>query len=456
MTSMMDARIAELAKTAETQLILDRRSFHKHAESGWTEFRTAALIAERLTELGFTVLSGRDVCLPEARMGLPSDDVLESCWIRASNEGANPRFLEPLRGGFTGVVGTITNGDGPTLALRFDIDALDLLESNDPTHRPASEGFASIHDNVCHACGHDGHAAIGLGVASLLSSLQDEIQGTVKLLFQPAEEGVRGARSMVAAGMVDDVDWIVGHHLMTGCALGEIFPGMSGYSATQKFDVTFHGEPAHAGGCPEGGHNALLAAATAAINLYALPRHRDGFTRVNVGRLSAGTGRNVIPAEAHMVAEVRGETSNLCASMHQRAVAIIESAARMHGCTSSIRSMGQAGTASSDPRLAERVQAVATRLTEPLPTFHALEKMGGSEDFTEMMRRVQEKDGLATNIGIGADAQGISIMNESRQDVLPAHTGIYDFDERALAFTTHLLTTIVFDLLASPIVPSRP
>lgn len=446
----MDARIAELAGAAEEQLILDRRSFHKHAESGWTEFRTAALIAERLSELGFAVLSGRDVCAAEARMGLPSDDILESCWIRASDEGANPAYLEPLRGGFTGVVGTIKNGDGPTLGLRFDIDALDLLESSALSHRPNVEGFASIHSHVCHACGHDGHAAIGLGVASVLSELRSEIQGTVRLLFQPAEEGVRGARSMVAAGMLQGVDWLLGHHLMTGCALGEIFPGMSGYSATKKFDVALHGEPAHAGGSPEGGHNALLAAATASLNLYALPRHRDGFTRVNVGRLSAGTGRNVIPAEAHLVAEVRGETSELCDSMYERAVAIVESAAAMQGCTASIRAMGQAGTANSDTRLAAHVQAVAARLTDAHPTFHTLEKMGGSEDFTEMMRCVQEQGGLATNIGIGADAHGIAYKDDAREKVLPAHTGIYDFDERALAFTTRLLTALVFDLMSSP------
>jgi len=437
---------------AESQLILDRRSFHKHAESGWTEFRTATLIAERLSEFGFTVMSGQDVCTAEARMGLPSKTVLEACWVRAKTEGANPVFLEPLRGGFTGVVGTIRNGKGPTIGLRFDIDALDLLESRDASHRPAAEGFSSIHNNVCHACGHDGHAAIGLGVASLLSELKNEIQGTVKLLFQPAEEGVRGARSMVAAGMLEDVDYLLGHHLMTGCALGEVFPGMGGYSATQKFDVTFHGAPAHAGGSPEGGQNALLTAATAALNLYALPRHRDGFTRVNVGRLSAGTGRNVIPAEAHLVAEVRGETSELCDSMYQRAVAIVESAATMQGCSASIRAMGQAGTASSDRLLADRVQALAARLAGTQPTFHTLEKMGGSEDFTEMMRRVQERNGLATNIGVGADSHGVGYKDESLENVLPAHTGIYDFDERALAFTTRLLTTIVFDLMASTVV----
>ncbi|MCK5827328.1 amidohydrolase, partial [Candidatus Bipolaricaulota bacterium] len=342
----------------------------------------------------------------------------------------------------------LSNGVGPTIGLRFDIDALDLIESNEPAHRPAAEAFASIHENVCHACGHDGHAAIGLGIASLLAQLRDEIRGTVKLIFQPAEEGVRGARSMVAAGVVDDVDLLLGHHLITGCAVGEIFPGMGGYAATKKFDVTFHGSHAHAGGSPEGGNNALLAAANAAINLHALPRHRDGFTRINVGKLVAGSGRNVIPAESTLIAEVRGETSELCDSMYNRAMAIIEASASMNGCTSTVRAMGAAGTAQSDDALAQRVQAIASRMSTI--AFHKMEKMGGSEDFTEMMNRVQEMGGLATNIGIGADFYRTRYQDGPREHVLPAHTGIYDIDERALAFATQLLSTIVFDLMRDP------
>lgn len=450
MTETVEARIAALVQVAERQLIDDRRDIHTHAESGWTEFRTAALIAQRLTALGFDVRSGKDVCSSDARMGLPDDEVLEAHWMRAQDEGADPTFLEPLRGGFTGVVGVMRNGAGPTIGLRFDIDALDLVESKDPSHRPATEGFSSIHENVCHACGHDGHAAIGLGIASVVSALHDEITGTIKLIFQPAEEGVRGARSMVAAGVVDDVDLLLGHHLVTGCAVGEIFPGMGGYAATKKFDATFHGSPAHAGGSPEGGNNALLAAANAALNLHALPRHRDGFTRINVGKLVAGSGRNVIPAEATLVAEVRGETSALCDSVYNRAIAIIEASAAMVGCKASVRAMGGAGTAQSDAALAQRVQAIASRLSNI--TFHELEKMGGSEDFTEMMNRVQEKGGLATNIGIGADFHKTRYQDDARDHVLPAHTGIYDIDEHALAFATQLLSTIVFDLMRDSIV----
>ena len=94
---------------------------------------------------------------------------------------------------------------------------------------------------------------------------------------------------------------LLGHHVMSGWKLGEIIPGMGNYAATQKFDVTFTGKPAHAGGSPEKGNNALLAASTAILNLYAIPRHSDGYTRINVGKLNAGTGRNVICSDAHLI-----------------------------------------------------------------------------------------------------------------------------------------------------------
>ncbi len=104
------------------------------------------------------------------------------------------------------MVGILENGSGPVVGLRFDIDAVDINECQDPGHRPVREGFVSINDDAAHACGHDGHAAVGLGVAEVLMAVRDEIEGTVKLVFQPAEEGVRGAKAMVSAGVVDDVD----------------------------------------------------------------------------------------------------------------------------------------------------------------------------------------------------------------------------------------------------------
>jgi len=448
MSETIAHEIREQAEALSPQLVANRRSFHKHAEAGWTEFRTASLIARRLVELNYVVTAGRDVCAAEARMGLPSESELETHWQRACTQGGDPEYLELARGGFTSVVGTLDCGPGPTIGLRFDIDALGVQESDDLGHRPQAEGFASVNTGVCHACGHDGHAAIGLGVAALLAQWKSQLRGRVKLIFQPAEEGVRGARSMVASGVLDGIDYLIGQHLMTGWALGEIAPGMGGYAATRKLDIRFHGAPAHAGGSPEKGNNALLAAATAALNLHALPRHQDGFTRVNVGTLHAGTGRNVIPAEALLAAEVRGETTKLCDSMYAGAARVVQSAAQMHGCTFEIVPMGQAGTASSDGALAGRVRTLAKRVLDA--EAFDLAKLGGSEDFTEMMAHVQSQGGLTTNIGIGADFHGIRKGEKPRDHMLAAHTGTYDFDERAMTFAVRLFVHLVLDLQSDP------
>jgi len=367
-------------------------------------------------------------------MGLPSPEVLDERWRRAVEQGGDPHYLETVRGGFTGVVGVLRNGEGPTVGLRFDMDALDLAESQEPDHRPACEGFASVNPEASHACGHDAHAAAGLGVAEVLMRLKDRWRGTVKLVFQPAEEGVRGAKAMVGAGVVDDVDFMLGHHVYSGRELGEIDPGRGGYLATTKFDALLTGAPAHAGGRPNQGKNALLAAATAVLNLHAIPRHREGATRINVGRLEAGTGRNVVPAQAHLVIETRGATTELNDYVYAYAQRILEAAAAMHDCTLEIRAMGGAQSASSDPELAARVERIARELGGF--TFSEPEPSGGSEDYTYMMTRVQERGGLATNIGLGADLGGFG-----------HHTAEFDVDERALAKAVELLSAVALDLL---------
>jgi aminobenzoyl-glutamate utilization protein A len=314
------------------------------------------------------------------------------------------------------------------------MDALDLVESSSPDHRPACEGFASINDGVMHACGHDGHTAVGLGVAEILARLKDQLRGTVKLIFQPAEEGVRGAKAMVGAGVVDDLDYLLGHHLYSGWPLGEIDPGRSNYLATTKFDALLSGAPAHAGGRPQEGRNALLAAATAVLNLHAIPRHKEGATRINVGRLVAGTGRNVVCPHAHLVIETRGATTALNDYVYDYALRVLESAATMHGCTLEIRAMGSAQSGHSDAQLAARVQRIALDMGDL--SIRPPEPGGGSEDFTYMMARVQERGGLATNIGVGADLGGWG-----------HHTAEFDVDERALSIAVRLLSTVAINIL---------
>jgi len=436
--------IRRAARALLPDMIATRRDLHRHPEMGWLEFRTASLVAQRLADLDIAVQLGQQVIATEDRMGLPPDTELDAAFERAKDQGAAKAWLEPLRGGYTGVVGTIENGDGPTIALRFDMDALGVQEAADKAHRPAREGFASTNPGVMHACGHDAHVAAGLGLAELLTRLARDWRGTVRLVFQPAEEGVRGAKAMVAAGVMEDVDYLLGHHVMTGWTPGEIMCGLGGYAATHKLDARFSGVPAHAGGSPQQGHNALLAAATAVLNLHAISRHADGATRINVGQLVAGSGRNVIAADAHLVLETRGATSELNAYMLAETRRILESAAQMHECTLEMRDMGGAESADSDPGLVRRVEAIASR--QGYATCSELEPTGGAEDISYMMKRVQAQGGQAANLGIGADLFGISHKSEDRSGILAAHTSRFDLCEEAMADAVQLLASLVVSL----------
>ena len=192
MTAIYDT-IIEKAQAMLPALRETRRDFHTYAEAGWFEIRTSSLIAKRLTELGYEVLTGRDVCLDESRMGLPSQSVLDEQYQRALRQGAVQPYAQQAKDGFTGVIGILDCGEGPVIAMRFDIDALGVSEDRTEIHRPTREGFCSVNDGVMHACGHDGHTAVGLGVAEILMSLREQLHGRIKLIFQPAEEGVRGA-----------------------------------------------------------------------------------------------------------------------------------------------------------------------------------------------------------------------------------------------------------------------
>lgn len=396
--------VLKLAEKKYPQAVVRRRDFHKHPESGWTEFRTASIVAEVLEKLGYEVLVGAEVCEESAMMGVPHSDELEKMADRAIQEGASPHWVEKMAGGKTGVVGILKGkGPGPVVGLRFDMDANDLVESQSENHRPVREGFRSIHENVAHGCGHDGHTAIGLGVAEVLTELKDQLKGTVKLIFQPAEEGVRGARSMVAAGVADDIDFFLSGHL--GFILkseGAFSSNSRGFLATTKLDAIFKGAPAHAGGNPQDGKNALLAAATASIHLHSISRHSDGVTRINVGQLQAGSGRNVIPAEGRLKLETRGGTTALNEYMERRAREVIQGAAEMYECDVEILSMGSSACAESHPELAERMLKVAKE-SGLFQEFIEVAELGGSEDCAYFMEKVSSQGGQAIYMMIGAE-----------------------------------------------------
>lgn len=415
------------------ELIALRRDFHRWPEPAWREYRTTCRIIEELRQLGVPVTYGPAIHCREAMYGLPEDDRADL--DRAAAEGCDSALLAELAGGYTGCVADIEGArPGKTVAIRVDLDCNTLGESPDSVHLPTREGFASCHSGFMHGCGHDGHAALGLMLARRLWERRRELQGRVKLIFQPAEEGLGGAASMAAAGVLDDVDVLLGSHIGMGLApVGAVAAGTHGFLASTKMDVYFHGRGAHAGVCPEEGRNALAAAATAVTNLLAISRSGQGASRVNVGSLVSVAGRNVIPPEAKMSLEVRGATDEINAYMEETALRVIRSAADMYGCTAEHRIMGQGGAAESDPALAERVADLLRRVpgvTEVLPSHD----FRASEDFTAMMRRVQSHGGLATELIFGSDLAA------------PHHSERFDFDEAVLPLALDVLTTLAMDL----------
>ncbi|MHC0036294.1 M20 family metallo-hydrolase [Pseudoneobacillus sp. C159] len=393
----MDSQISKLVEDLYPSMVEWRRDLHKHAESGWLEFRTASLVAAMLDSWGFEVKVGREVIKSEARMGVPSDKVLKQHFDRALQQGANPNWLPAFEGGFTGVVGILdTKRSGPTIGIRFDMDALDLYESEEGEHFPVVADFVSINKGMMHACGHDAHTSIGLGLAKVLIEMKDQLNGRVKIIFQPAEEGVRGAKSMVEAGVVDDVDIFVASHIGTGVPLGGFISGTKGFLSTSKMDVTYTGVAAHAGGKPEDGKNALLAASTAVLNLHGISRHSEGNSRINVGVLQAGSGRNIIPAIAQLKIETRGETSEVNEYILKNAIQIIKGAAVMYDVDVSYEIVGEARSCDSS----EELMAYIGRVAENVPEIEFIQNdmpfAAGSEDATYMMERVRRNGGVAS------------------------------------------------------------
>lgn len=432
-------KISDMAEEQRDELIQLRRDFHRYPETSWLEMRTSAKIAEYLTELGMEVLTGKDVCREEARIGVPDSDILERHFSQVKEQGAPARFLtEELEQGYTGVVGILRCGEGPTVALRFDIDALPMEEAEDLEHRPFREGFSSQNPGMMHACGHDCHAAIGLGTARILSELRDQLHGTVKFLFQPGEEGTKGAYAMVENGHLDGVDYFAGTHVAPDDKEddGDITPGTYGSLATCKYNVFFHGQAAHAGGFPEEGKNAVLAAAHAAVGLSGIARHSQGISRVNVGVIRGGSNSNVVADEAMISMEVRGETDEINQYMDRRAKEICQAAAMMEECSCEMRLMGRAPSQVSSPELIERISnLVRNHLPQYQVSSNPNAKNLGSEDIGFMMNRVQEQGGQAV------------YMRTMTKMASPQHTVRFDVDEDVLVKGAVSFSAIVCDLL---------
>lgn len=416
-------RIIQEANELREEAVRLRRDFHKYPERGFCEFRTASKIIEYLQALGFEVRYGRDVISIDHIVGAPEYELLSAERERALSEGVSEQLVEALFGGATSVVATVSGtgtGESRTIAFRFDMDCNELSESESEEHRPFREGFSSMHAGCTHACGHDGHVAIGLTLAKLLSDNRDRFSGKIKLLFQPAEEGVRGASAMVAAGVVDDVDYFFSGHLgLSANKRGKLACSTDGFLCASKFDAEFFGKSAHAGLAPQDGSNALLAAAQAALSLHGISRHGDGASRINVGVIQGGTGRNVIPDYAKIMFETRGESDSINSYMVANAQNIIKASAQIYGVESEMRCVGHASSFKPDLEFSKELRDIVTE-TEIFDDIVLVANMNASEDCTAFMNRVTENGGKASNFLFGTELAS------------PHHTPKFDINEDSL------------------------
>lgn len=427
-----------------------RRDLHRHPETSWLEYRTAAVTARYLLDLGYDVTLGGDAVCAEARLDPPCPHRCAEERARAVAEGADPHLVTRMGDGLTGLWADLhctgpahsadgnaadTPRSGPLLALRFDMDANDIVECPESQHFPTREGFASCHAGAMHACGHDGHTAMGMGVAAILKHLQSHLHGTVRLIFQPAEELGQGALAMLRAGAMQGVDQLIGLHLGVQAAPGDIICGTTHFLATTTFEATFEGKAAHAGIAPEEGRNALMAATSAVQSFHAIPRHGHGPTRINVGQLTVDGAPNIIPARAWLAGETRGVTSAINTCMMDEVERMTAASARMWGCRSRLRRVAECPSGASDPTMAERVASVAQCMggfRHIIPT----QEFWASEDFTWLLNEVQEQGGHGTYIQLGVKRPG------------GHHTERFDFDEDILPRGMELLVRLVVDCLA--------
>jgi aminobenzoyl-glutamate utilization protein A len=414
-----------------------RRDLHSRPETAWTEFRTAALAARHLLDLGYTLRMGRQALDPASIVPRPDEHALRAAQERAIREGADPELVACMDGGCTALWADLPRSDesGSMLAFRFDLDANCMQESTAPEHRPCREGFASRHPGCMHACGHDGHTAIGLGLAALLMHVREHLRGSVRLIFQPAEEGGSGARPMLKAGALEGVEYLVGIHIgIRALHTGSIICGTRGFMASSGFDVRYTGNPAHAGLAPHEGRNALLAACSAALGMHAISRHGDGSSRINVGQLQAGQARNIIPDSALLKVETRGINTEIDGFMLKESERIARAAGEMWDCACEIFPLKKLPGGTSTPAMSARIEQIASSM----PGFKKIvreDDFGATEDFTVLLEAIQRAGGQGSFIQLGAERAAGHLSDR------------FDFDENALPLGLELLARIALDYL---------
>jgi len=371
-----------------------RRYLHQHPELSFQEFRTAEFVANHLREWGLEV---------------------------RTQVGGN------------GVIGLLRGaGQGPTVALRADMDALPIQDEK-------SCEYASLVQGVMHACGHDAHTSTLLGIAKVASQLKDKLKGNLVFLFQHAEETTPGgAKSMIEAGALEGVDAVFGVHLWTPFPVGHVYakagPMMA---APDEFTIRIQGKGGH-GGLPHQAVDSIHVGAQVVVNLQSIvSRQVDPIEPcvVSIGSFHAGSSFNVIAETSSLNGTVRTFSSELQAEVKERMGRIVDSVCSMYGASYMFDYKMGYPPVVNDANEAARFVKVGAELFGEDYTHEAPLVMAG-EDFSYYLHH---RPGCYMFVGAGNVEAGI---------VHPHHHPRFDIDERSMLNAAKLLIGMALDYMA--------
>lgn len=395
-------------KGIEQKVIDWRRDFHQNPELSNREFKTAEKIAAHLKSLGIEVQTG----------------VAK-----------------------TGVVGILKgNKKGKVIALRADIDALPVTERNDlPFKSTVTSEFLGQETGVMHACGHDTHTAILMGVAEILANNKDKIKGTVKFIFQPAEEGPPpgeegGALLMVKEGVLKnpDVDAILGLHINSGTPVGVIRYKSEGImAAVQRFVIQVEGKQTH-GSQPWKGIDPILISAKIIDGLQTIISREVDLTKeaavISVGKITSGVRFNIIPESAEMIGTIRTLDYDMQKLITERMKEMVPAIAKVYGGTATIDIKSNTDITYNDPGLVDKMLPTLKRVAGK-DNVQLQKATTGGEDFSYFQNEVP---GFFFFLGGMTPGNTVSF---------PHHTPDFSIDEDGMILGVKVLTEMSLDYL---------
>jgi amidohydrolase len=376
----LEARVESELDRVREEVVETRRDLHRHPELSLREHRTAEIAARRIEALGYTVRSGV---------------------------------------GGTGVIADLggSRGDGPTLMLRADMDALPVLE------RGGDRVATSEVDGVMHACGHDGHVAIALGAAAVMASLRDSWRGRLRLCFQPAEEIASGAVPMIDDGALDGVDHVLGLHLWAPLQVGTV--GVKDgpiFGSADEFGITVRGRGGH-GGMPHTSIDPVVAAAHVVLALQSIvSRETSPFAPavVTIGQVEGGRAFNVIADEVRLRGTVRALDRDDRERLLRRVAEVAEAIASASGASAEFER-----AAGCPPVISDAASAALVRRA-------AVTTVGEENVVTPQPITVGDDVACLINAAGSGCYFLVGAGDVAKRKVAPHHSADFDLDERAL------------------------